>query len=104
MKNKRNRVIIVVSLLALATTAFIVLTDKRSRKSDLLQKIYPDSGMLRNCVNRNEYVYPFTDIVAGQTILHNAQKDNGLDVDSLMNAGSRRSSLKYKYFGTPLLR
>lgn len=33
-----------------------------------------------------------------------AQKDNGLDVDSLMNAGSRRSSLAYKYFDTPLLR
>ena len=78
--------------------------DKLSRRPDLLRKIYPDPGVLRDYVNRNEYVRPFTDTVAAQTILHNAQKDGKYDVDSLMGAQSDKASLAYKYFGTPLMR
>lgn len=78
--------------------------DKLKNRTDLLQHIYPDLKVLDDYIEINTIVRPFTDTLAAQTILHNAQKDNGLDVDSLMNAGSRRSSLAYKYFGTPLLR
>ena len=78
--------------------------DKLSRRPDLLRKIYPDLGVLRDYVNRNEYIYPSTDAVAAQTILHNAQKDGKYDVDSLMGAKSDKASLAYKYFGTPLMR
>lgn len=79
--------------------------DKLQDRKDLLQQIYPNMEVLENYVRReNARLCPFPDTIAAQTILHNAQKDNGLDVDSLMNAGSRRSSLAYKYFGTPLLR
>ena len=77
--------------------------DKLTRRPDLLRKIYPDLGVLRDYVNRNEYVRPFTDTVAAQTILHNAQKDGKYDVDSLMGVRSDKASLVYKYFGTPLL-
>ena len=43
----------------------------------------------------------FTKEQISELMCKHAQKDNGLD--SLMNAGKRRSSLAYKYFGTPLL-
>jgi hypothetical protein len=78
--------------------------DKLKARADLLQQIYPDLKVLDDYITINTLVWPFTDTIAAQTILHNAQKDNGRDVDSLMNAGTRRSSLEYKYFGTPLLR
>ena len=78
--------------------------DKLTQRPDLLQKIYPDLDVLRDYVNRNEYVYPFMDTVAAQTILHNAQKDGKYDVDLLMGASSDKTSLAYKYFGTPLMR
>ena len=45
----------------------------------------------------------FTKEQISELMCKHAQKENGLDVDSLMNAGKRRSSLAYKYFGTPLL-
>ncbi len=77
--------------------------DKLTRRPDLLRKIYPDLVVLRDYVNRNEYVRPFTDTVAAQTILHNAQKDGKYDVDLLMGVRSDKASLAYKYFGTPLL-
>lgn len=82
----------------------LLVYDKLKEREDLLQQIYPDLKVLDDYITINTLVWPFTDTIAAQTILHNAQKDNGLDVDSLMNAGSRRSSLEYKYFGTPLLR
>lgn len=78
--------------------------DKLKNRTDLLQHIYPDLKVLDDYIEINTIVRPFTDTLAAQTILHNAQKDNGLDVDSLMNAGTPHSSLAYKYFGTPLLR
>ena len=82
----------------------IMVYEKLSRGSDLLQKIYPDLDVLRDYVNRNEFIKPFTDTVAAQTILHNAQIDGKYDVDSLMGARSDKTSLAYKYFGTPLMR
>lgn len=78
--------------------------DKLSRRPDLLRKIYPNLGILKDYVNRNEFVQPFTDTVASQTILRNSQKDGKYFVDSLMGVRSDRSSLVYKYFGTPLMR
>lgn len=78
--------------------------DKLKNRTDLLQHIYPDLKVLDDYIKINTIVRPFTDTLAAQTILHNAQKDNGLDVDSLMNAGTPHSSLAYKYFGTPLFR
>lgn len=82
----------------------LLVYDKLKGRQDLLHQIYPDLKVLDDYITINTLVRPFTDTIAAQTILHNAQKDNGLDVDSLMNAGGRRSSLEYKYFGTPLLR
>lgn len=81
-----------------------MIYDKLSRRPDLLRKIYPNLGILRDYVNRNEFVQPFTDTVASQTILRNAQKDGKYFVDSLMGVRSDTSSLAYKYFGTPLMR
>ena len=81
-----------------------MIYDKLSRRPDLLRKIYPNLGVLRDYVNRNEFVQPFTDTVASQTILRNSQKDGKYFVDSLMGVGSDSSSLAYKYFGTPLMR
>lgn len=80
-----------------------MIYDKLSRRPDLLRKIYPNLGILRDYVNRNEFVQPFTDTVASQTILRNSQKDGKYFVDSLMGVGSDSSSLAYKYFGTPLM-
>lgn len=82
----------------------LLVYDKLKGRTDLLQEIYPDLKVLDDYITINTLVWPFTDTIAAQTIFRNAQKDNGLDVDSLMNVGGRRSSLKYKYFGTPLLR
>lgn len=83
----------------------LLVYDKLKEREDLLQQIYPDLDVLHDYIRaRNAYVMPVPDTIAIQTILHNAQKDNGLDVDSLMNAGTPHSSLAYKYFGTPLLR
>lgn len=82
----------------------MMIYDKLSDRTDLLQQIYPDLKVLDDYIAKNAYVWPFTDTIAAQTILVNVQKDNGLDVDSLMNVGARRSSLEYKYFGTPMLR
>ena len=76
---------------------------KLSRRPDLLRKIYPNLGILRDYVYRNEFVQPFTDTVASQTILRNSQKDGKYFVDSLMGVRSDSSSLAYKYFGTPLM-
>lgn len=81
-----------------------MIYDKLSRRPDLLRKIYPNLGFLRDYVNRNEFVQPFTDTVASQTILRNSQKDGKYFVDSLMGVRSDSSSLVYKYFGTPLMR
>lgn len=81
-----------------------MIYDKLSQRPDLLRKIYPNLGILRDYVNRNEFVQPFTDTVASQTILRNSQKDGKYFVDSLMGVRSDSSSLVYKYFGTPLMR
>ena len=79
--------------------------EKLSHREDLLQEIYPDVQVLGDYVRRNEYVRPFEDTIAAQTIIRNAQTDKGRDVDSLMETHSRRRpSLKQKYYGTPLLR
>lgn len=80
-----------------------MIYDKLSRRPDLLRKIYPNLGILRDYVNRNEFVQPFTDTVASQTILRNSQKDGKYFVDSLMGVRSDSSSLAYKYFGTPMM-
>ena len=80
-----------------------MIYDKLSRRPDLLRKIYPNLGILGDYVNRNEFVQPFTDTVASQTILRNSQKDGKYFVDSLMGVRSDSSSLAYKYFGTPLM-
>jgi hypothetical protein len=77
--------------------------EKLEDRKDLLGEIFPDLKVLDDYVNWNEYVVPFTDTIAAQAIIHNAQKHNGHDVDSLMETGPRRSSLKYKYFGVPML-
>lgn len=78
--------------------------EKLRQKPDLLRKIYPDSHVLGEYVNSNAYARSFTDTIAAQTILSNAQKEGKYFVDLLMGKPSDKSSLVYKYFGTPLMR
>lgn len=79
--------------------------DKLLGRKDLLQQIYPDLEVL------DEYVkwgwqtgQPYPDTIVSQAIIQHSQKDGGRSVDSLMDTRPLESSLKYKYFGTPLLR
>lgn len=77
--------------------------NKLLERKDLLRQIYPDLRVL------DEYVKwgwqtgePYPDTAVSNAILHNVQKDIK-QLDSLMESPSYKSSLEYKYFGTPFL-
>ena len=72
-------------------------------RENLLREIYPDLEVL------DEYVHwgrqtgqPYPDTVVSQTILNNVRKDIK-QLDSLMESPSYLESMRYKYFGTPLM-
>lgn len=76
--------------------------DKLSGRKDLLRKIYPDVKMLDDYIRWNGHGRPYPDDVVSQTILDNVGKQRH-ELDSIVGAIFDKSSLAYKYFGTPNL-
>ena len=76
--------------------------DKLSGRKDLLRKIYPDLKALDDYLRWNGNGRPYPDTIVSQTILDNVGKQRH-ELDSIVGAIFDKSSLAYKYFGTPNL-
>ena len=80
----------------------LMVYDKLSGRKDLLRKIYPNLKALDDYLRWNGNGRPYPDTIVSQTIMDNVGKGSQ-ELDSIVGTIFDKSSLAYKYFGTPLM-